>query len=285
MIIQKLPRAFSLPRPPTGLFGDHTLFTEKISRRYDYPPHTAGPGILSMLSGAGEYEVNGKKEQLDSHSFIIINRGSRLSMHFRQIDAQPLLLFFHTHWADRILKDGIDLSWLERRHPQKNAFRHRLEWLARLEDSCSSFGALKADSIVRGILEELTGQVLAAIWLSGRLEVVKHSTRVDLFKRLSVTREWIVDNYAAPITLQDMSGVAALNDQHFLRMFRECYGVTPHRFLVQTRLEAARQLLLHSGSTIAVICRQTGFESSSSFSGLFRERFGIPPSVFRRLRP
>jgi AraC family transcriptional regulator len=287
MIIQKLPTpALSLPRPPTGIFPDHTLFTEKIDHPYDYPQHTAGLGILAMLSGSGEYKVNGKKERLDRHSFLVINQGSRLSMHFREIDAQPLLLFFHTRLAERVLAERpatpADFSWLERPHPQKNDFRDRLEWLARLDNSCSSFGALKADSIIRGILEELTKQVFSAIRISGRLAVVKKSTRVELYKRLSITREWIIENHAAPITLEDMAKVATLNDQHFLRMFRECYGVTPHRFLVHTRLETARQMLLHTGEKIAAICRQTGFESFSSFSGLFSQRFGVPPSVFRR---
>ena len=96
-----------------------------------------------------------------------------------------------------------------------------------------------------------------------------------------MTREWILANYTAPITLEDMAKMAALNSQHYLRMFRQCYQLTPHQFLMNVRLEQARRLLVHSGEKISVICQQTGFESLSSFSGLFKQRFGVPPSVLR----
>jgi AraC-like DNA-binding protein len=117
--------------------------------------------------------------------------------------------------------------------------------------------------------------------LSKGLRVAKRTTRIDLFQRLSRTREWIQVNYAAPLTLDDMAAVASMNSQHFLRQFRDCYGITPHRFLTHIRLEAARQLLQNSGETVSAICRHTGFESLSSFSGLFRQRYGLPPSASR----
>ncbi|HXB91151.1 MAG TPA: AraC family transcriptional regulator [Puia sp.] len=299
MIIRRLPPIGQPPsRHPIGTFADHTLFTEKIGRRYESPEHIAGAGILCMLSGHGEYGVNGKKESLDRHSFLVINHGSRLSMCFREKDAQPLMLFFRTGLitATAAVNDpsipappspppAIDLSWLERVHPQREAFRDRLEWLANLDNCCSSFCALKADGLISGILEQLTQQVMLANRLSIRLAVARRSTRIDLYKRLSMTREWITDNYSAPITLQDMGKKAALNEQHFLRMFRECFGMTPHRFLVQTRLGAARKMLLESGEKISAICRSTGFESLSSFSGLFRQQFGRTPTAFRRQGP
>jgi hypothetical protein len=96
MIFQKLPHPIptSLHRQ-TGVFPDHTLFTEKINHPYKYPEHTAGLGIVTMRSGKGEYSLNGKREQLDSHSFLIVNQGSRLSVRVTERNAQPLLLFFH----------------------------------------------------------------------------------------------------------------------------------------------------------------------------------------------
>jgi AraC family transcriptional regulator len=152
----------------------------------------------------------------------------------------------------------------------------------RLGNSCSSFGALKTDCIIRDILADLAQQAHIADHLSGRLAVTRSSTRVELYKKLSLTRDWIRINYAAPMTLEDMAKVAMLNGQHLLRMFRQCYQVTPHQFLVHTRLEQARHLLRHSAEGVSVICRSTGFESISSFSGLFKQRYGLPPSLFRR---
>lgn len=276
----------SLRRHQAGLYTDHILFTERIGQIYEYPEHIASAGVLTMLSGKGEFVLNGKKEQLDAHSFLVVNKGSRLSIHFREPESQPLLLFFRTQLAGRpgaLSGPPPDLSWLERIHHKQEELGDAMEWLAKLGDSCSSFSGLKADTIIRGIQQDLTRQSRAAVLLSARLNVAKLSTRVELFRRLSMTRDWVIEQAASPITLMDMAGMAALNHQHFLRSFRQVYQTTPHQFLIEIRLEKARQLLLHTEEKVSEICRQTGFESLSSFSGLFKEKFGVSPSLFREL--
>jgi transcriptional regulator GlxA family with amidase domain len=128
----------------------------------------------------------------------------------------------------------------------------------------------------------LIWQALAADETSRRLPVTRRSTRIELFKRLSLAREWILTHYSWPLSLEDMAEKATLNSQHFLRMFRDCYGITPHQFLIEVRLDAARRLLTDTKEPVSAICRQTGFESLPSFSGLFARHFGTAPTVFRR---
>jgi AraC-like DNA-binding protein len=78
--------------------------------------------------------------------------------------------------------------------------------------------------------------------------------------------------------------VATLSPFHFQRMFKLAFGQTPMQFLQQTRLEAARRLLAHTGDGITAICFAVGFESPGSFSWLFRKRFGVSPRAFRENR-
>ena len=283
MIVQKLPgpgRSFGSQQD--GVFADHTLFTEKTDFPYYHPRQRAGLGILSLVSGKGECQLHRKKEMLDSHSYLVVNRGSEFTMSLPQAGTQPFFLFFRT----KLIHQAPEaLSCLERRHSKQGLLGERLQWLARLGNSCSSFTALKADSIIRSILEELVSQAYLAGQAAGRLKVARQATRIELFKRLSLAREWIQENYSSPITLSDMARIATLNSQHFLRMFRQCYLITPHQFLIGIRLEQAKQRLLHSTDAIAAICQATGFESLSSFSGAFKERYGLPPSLFRQGRP
>jgi AraC family transcriptional regulator len=287
MIVRKLPLpdTFSA-HGQTLVFSDHTLFTTTTQSPYRSPEHQAGMGILTMQSGIGHLILNHEKEILDQHHFLLINKGSRLSIRLPHAGAQPLFLFFATPMAEEVLdKRGIDWSWLERLHPLSDRLRHDLGWLVSIGDSCSSFGALKADSMIRGMLEDISVQAQAAAAISNELQVTGLETRVRLFKRLSLAREWILKNYASPITLRDMAKIAALNSQHFLRMFRDCFGITPHRFLTDTRLEMARRSLLQTRESVSVICRLSGFESLSSFSWLFRQRFGSSPSGYRLSKP
>jgi AraC family transcriptional regulator len=282
MILRKLlsPETIAHDRRPMA-HRDHTLLTEMTEEVYTCPDHEPGLGLLTMLSGSGRLLFNRQRETLTEGEFLLIDRGTRLSIELPR-GVRPLFLFFDTTLVTEAVDTrATDWCWLERVHPLPDGLRQQLHWLADLRDNCSSFAALKADSMIRGILEELSAQSRLAATLSADLPVAHLSTRVRLYKRLSTTREWILANYASPLTLADMAKVAALNSQHFLRMFRDCYSITPHRFLTDTRLEAARTMLLQSRTPVSVICRLTGFESLSAFSWLFRQRFGRSPRAYR----
>jgi AraC family transcriptional regulator len=268
---------------PTLGFSDHTLLTETIPRPYSCPPHIPGPGILTLLSGTGRASLNGETITLDPTRYLLIDRGSRLSIRLPRPETQPLFLFFRTDTVNEALtKYYTDFCWLERAHPMNTTMRDRLESIVRLGNSCSSFSALKADSMIRDILLDLIRQSLAAETAAKRLIVARRSTRIELYKRLALAREWIHANYSSAAPLQAMAKVAVLNTQHFLRMFRDCFGITPHQYVIDVRLTAARQLLAETKEPVTAICRLTGFESLSSFSGLFRQRFGASPKAYRQ---
>jgi AraC family transcriptional regulator len=275
-------------------FADHTLLTGTIAKPYSFPQHIPGAGILTLLSGTGRFTLNGETITLDPTRYLLIDRGSHLSIHidrpslgegWPRTETQPLFLFFRAETVDEALtKYHTDLCWLERAHPMNDELKERLEWLVRLGGSCSSFSTLKADAMVRDILLDLIRHALAAATTAQRLAVSRQTTRIELFKRLSLAREWIHTNYSSPLPLESMAEKAQLNRQHFLRMFRDCFGSTPHQYLIEVRLAAARELLTGTTEPVNAICRMTGFESPPSFSSLFRSRFGISPNAYR-LKP
>jgi AraC family transcriptional regulator len=291
-----IARKLLTPEPqsigPALRFADHTLLTGTITKPYSFPQHIPGTGILTMISGTGRFTLNGETITLDPTRYLLVNRGSRLSIQLAcrslgegwpRTETQPLLLFFRAETVNEALtKYHTDLCWLERAHPMNDELKERLEWLVRLGSSCSSFSALKADAMVRDILLDLVRQALAAATTAQRLAVSRQTTRVELFKRLSLAREWIHACYSSPLPLESMAEKAQLNRQHFLRMFRDCFGSTPHQYLIEVRLAAARELLTGTTEPVTTICRMTGFESPPSFSSLFRSRFGISPNAYRQ---
>jgi len=283
MIARKLLAPEPLPTCPAFRFADHTLLTETIAKPYSFPQHIPGAGILTMLSGTGNFRLNSDTLTLDPTRYLIVNQGTRLSIRLPRAEAQPLILFFQAAIVNKaVTKYHADLVWLERAHPMNADLNERLQWLVRLGNSCSSFSALKADAMIREILLDLIRQALAAEATAERLAVSRRSTRIELFKRLSLAREWIHANYSSPLPLESIAEKAQLNHQHFLRMFRDCFGATPHQYLMDVRLAAARELLDATTEPVTAICRMTGFESPPSFSSLFRSRFGISPKAYRQ---
>ncbi|MFJ8745922.1 helix-turn-helix domain-containing protein [Embleya sp. NPDC127516] len=89
------------------------------------------------------------------------------------------------------------------------------------------------------------------------------------------------DRMAEPLTPADIAAEAHLSVYHFIRVFREATGETPHRFLTRLRIERARQLPADGTLTIGQIAERCGFASPGALSAAFLSRVGVRPSVYR----
>jgi AraC-like DNA-binding protein len=104
----------------------------------------------------------------------------------------------------------------------------------------------------------------------------------DVFRRLCRARDLIHDRCSEQLTLPQLARAAGISRYHFLRLFRDAFGSTPHQYLVRVRLERARKLLAADAASITDVCMDVGFSSLGSFSTLFAKRVGVPPSGYRR---
>jgi len=67
-----------------------------------------------------------------------------------------------------------------------------------------------------------------------------------------------------------------------VRVFRRAFGTTPHQYLIRVRIEEAKARLASDRGSVTDVCLEVGFSSLGSFSALFAERVGCPPSAWRR---
>jgi transcriptional regulator GlxA family with amidase domain len=107
----------------------------------------------------------------------------------------------------------------------------------------------------------------------------------DLNRRLLRARDAMDRSYAEPLDNAALAAVAHLSPQHFLRAFRSAFGETPHRYLQRRRVERAMWLLRSTERSVTDICMEVGFTSVGSFSRVFRDVVGEPPSAYRRRGP
>jgi AraC-like DNA-binding protein len=85
-------------------------------------------------------------------------------------------------------------------------------------------------------------------------------------------------------SLPSMAAAAGLSPFHFLRTFRHLTGVTPHQFLLRTRLRQAATRLASSDAKVIDIALASGFDDVSNFNRSFRAEFGQSPRTYRRRR-
>lgn len=93
----------------------------------------------------------------------------------------------------------------------------------------------------------------------------------------------INENIGSSLSIELLAGLVDLSPTHFARAFRESTGQPPHRFITTLRLERARDALLEPGASLATVAARFGFSDHSHFTRLFKERFGLAPSIYRRL--
>lgn len=100
-----------------------------------------------------------------------------------------------------------------------------------------------------------------------------------------IIRHFIMENLQRKITVHDMARVACLSVSRFHEMFRDVAGVTPHQFLLQTRLDHAVQLLSGTSLTISEVSFRTGFSSQGALTNALKKHKGTIPSRLRLASP
>jgi len=84
------------------------------------------------------------------------------------------------------------------------------------------------------------------------------------------------------VHLAELADLAEMSPFHFLRLFRESSGLTPHQYLVHRRVEVARSLLRRDDLSLAEVAQRVGFSDQSHFTRHFRRLTGAPPGQLRR---
>ena len=94
-------------------------------------------------------------------------------------------------------------------------------------------------------------------------------------------KEFIDRHFDGSISLSEIAGAACFSRFHFLRLFKNLYGCTPHQYLTARRIEEAMQLL-QKNVPVREVCFAVGFESIPSFKTLFKKHTRHTPAAFQK---
>ena len=127
-------------------------------------------------------------------------------------------------------------------------------------------GELIQREIIYRVLRSREGARLRAI-----------STLGDQSHRTAKAVAWIAANYAKPLRVEDLAQVASMGISTLHHHFRMLTAMSPLQYQKQLRLQAARNLMLHSGFDAASAAFEVGYESPTQFSREYSRFFGQPP--------
>lgn len=95
---------------------------------------------------------------------------------------------------------------------------------------------------------------------------------------IRLAQELLDDDPAAPVTLADLARASGLSRFQVVRGFSRAFGLTPHAYLVQRRIDLARQLIM-GGAALSDAAAASGFADQSHMTRHFVRRFGFPPGA------
>jgi len=100
--------------------------------------------------------------------------------------------------------------------------------------------------------------------------------------RVNLALEFIKSRFPEAITVKDIATAAHASPSHIRKLFREELGVSPIAYLNNYRLEVSTAMLEKTAMSIIQISYQVGFENVSHYNHLFKKRFGLAPSHYRK---
>lgn len=90
--------------------------------------------------------------------------------------------------------------------------------------------------------------------------------------------QWIRDNYAEPVRIEELARLASMSPSAFHRHFRAVTAMSPLQFRKRIRLQEARSLLVARAGDVAGVAHLVGYDSTSQFTREYRGLFGAPPA-------
>lgn len=99
--------------------------------------------------------------------------------------------------------------------------------------------------------------------------------------KLDLITAYIQDHLDQELKLVDLAAVVGISQYYFSRLFKQSTGLAPYQYVVQQRVERAKQLLRQQNLTIADIALLCGFANQSHFTKLFRQVTGLTPKQYQ----
>lgn len=119
--------------------------------------------------------------------------------------------------------------------------------------------------------------------VTSAVEQCRKSKEAENTAPIRKANQYILDHYMQPITLTEVSAYVGLNSSYFSSLFKRETGVTFLDYVMEVRIEAAKELLVGTEKSIGEIAESIGYNDMKYFYKRFRQSTGISPKEYRRL--
>lgn len=125
--------------------------------------------------------------------------------------------------------------------------------------------------------------VLISRTLKQEWEQSVRSRSVKLKELLAIAKEYIENNCEKELTLADVAAYVFLSESYFAHTFKNEFGISPKKHLLNIRIQNAKYLLENTDQKINEIAKEVGFSSQQRFNDILKKYEGMTPLQYRKL--
>lgn len=275
----------------------HVIFHSRVTR-FVKDERDSGLSIKLVLDGCEQYKVDGVNHSVRSGHYFLINEHQGFQCNVDSpTEVEGLCIYldpdlvYQIHRSMTTADADLLASDPGEKAPQMHVFEKQyalsenelgafLNSMIPLLRDHSRHGEVDFDGFFMLLSEHLVRSQSDVRTAINRLPNERNSTREEIYRRVSIARNFIDAHFAETLDLDQLASEAFMSKYHFLRCFKQVYGCSPYQYVIYRRLETAREKLSKSRMTLTEIAYQTGFSDRRAFSKAFRKHFGLSPTEY-----
>lgn len=263
---------------------------------YVYTPSTLAKKLFFYPICIGSFRYDGgyrlARDSYDSFLMMYILKGTcfvTVGSHTMQAMAGQLILLDcyapHAYGTD----SGFEALWIHFDGPMARSFYETI-----VSEKGSLLYPAHPDAIHRSLYDiydtfrsrapiaedQISGtitNILTDLLFSENTQQVSGQTQIGISEAISHINKYFYKS----ITLQELADIAALSPYYFSRVFARETGMTPHKYLISTRMANAKFLLKTSQMSVKEVAFHSGFSDESGFCTAFKKQEGMTPKEYR----
>lgn len=251
--------------------------------------------LIAVSRGKVSISIQGQKQVLKTKDMLLLSPGEECVLCDETENREAL----HIYNARFGIHDGKLLARMEKLkqvkavdnfYLVKSCFYRILQECEKKEDFYATTSSCYFWMILLELMSEGDGGT-AGISVGGTEDVIPFPKAVEEARReeqvggrnadIYIVERYCRENYMRQISLEELIELVHYNKTSLLQRFREVYGTTPRNYIIQIRLQKARELLTDTDYSVSEISDQVGFTSVHYFSRFFKEKEKYSPLEYR----
>lgn len=255
-----------------------SYFTDNRECAHENREHT----LVYLCSGELEIEERGRRTVLHAGECAFMRRDNRMWLQKRIISDAPyhaLMMKFSKSFLREVYQQRLDPKEI----PAESRREKVSLWILERDrdDVRSLFESVIPyfESGVQPSEEVLKQKMIEGVYVLLRTDSSLYASLFDFVEPWKIDiLDYLNENYMVDLSLSEIAGYTGRSLATFKRDFAKVSDLTPQKWIIRRRLEAAHEMLKSGHHRITDVCYEVGFKNLAHFSRAYKEVYGVPPS-------